>query len=158
MLYNYSHIPRDATMTAHTKAIVSLDGAEIEYRRARFEEARASCALEGIAFDEDMLADVDRLISGEMTNEEFGRYIAEKYAGRIVHTVGHRKEPQITFSASAALLKEGARFNDEIHRLPTGNLTFIPKGVYYFKTHEEANRHAQNCLVRGMALIAQERA
>lgn len=64
------------------KRPAKCDVAEIERRRRVFEQARASCALEGIAFDDDMLADVERLISGEMTNEEFGRYIAEKYAGR----------------------------------------------------------------------------
>lgn len=56
-----------------------------------------------------------------------------------MRTVGNRKKHPITFSASAALLAEGARFNDELHRLPTGNLTFIPKGITRFKTHEEAN-------------------
>lgn len=74
-----------------------------------------------------------------------------------MRTVGHRKEHPITFSASAALLAEGARFNDEIHRLPTGNTTFIRKGVYRFRTHEEANRHQDNCLVAGMARTAIER-
>lgn len=69
-------------MTAHTKAIVPLNSAEIEYRRARFEEARASCALEGIHFDDEMLADVELLINGEMTTEEFGKYIARKYANQ----------------------------------------------------------------------------
>lgn len=72
--------------------------------------------------------------------------------------VGHRKKSPITFSASAELLIEGARFNDEIHRLPTGNTTFIPKGVYRFKTHAEANRHQQDCLIAGMVQIALERA
>lgn len=71
--------------------------------------------------------------------------------------VGHRKERQISFTASAALLAEGARFNDEIHRLPTGNTTYIPKGIFRFKTHEQANRHQQDCLVEGMAQIALER-
>ncbi|HCI15022.1 MAG TPA: hypothetical protein DFK12_14050 [Gallionellaceae bacterium] len=75
-----------------------------------------------------------------------------------MRTVGHRKEHPITFSASAALLAEGARFNDEIHRLPTGNQTFIPKGVYRFKSFEEANRQDLDCLVEGMARIAMERA
>jgi len=74
-----------------------------------------------------------------------------------MRTIGHRKEHPITFSASAALLAEGARFNDEIHRLPTGNTTHIPKGLYRFKTFEEANRHQQDCLVAGMAKIALER-
>lgn len=71
--------------------------------------------------------------------------------------IGHRKEHLITFSASASLLAEGARFNDEIHRLPTGNTTHIPKGLYRFKSFEEANQHQQDCLIAGMARIAMER-
>lgn len=71
--------------------------------------------------------------------------------------IGSRKTPPITFSPSAALLAEGARFNDEIHRLPTGNRTFIPKGVYRFKNFEEANRHDLDCVVAGVAQAALER-
>lgn len=74
-----------------------------------------------------------------------------------MRVVGHRKEHPITFSASAALLEEGARFNDELHRLPTGNQTFIPKGVFRFNRHEDANRQQQDCLVTGMAQIALDR-
>jgi hypothetical protein len=74
-----------------------------------------------------------------------------------VRTVGQRKERPISLLASGALLAEGARFNDEIHRLPTGHTTFIPKGVYRFKTHEDANQHQLACLARGMAIIAWER-
>lgn len=74
-----------------------------------------------------------------------------------MRTIGHRKEHLITFSASSALLAEGARFNDEIHRLPTGNTTHIPKGLYRFKSFEESNQHQQDCLVAGMAKIALER-
>lgn len=36
-------------------------------------------------------------------------------------------------------------------------MTFIPKGVYRFKSHEEANRFDLNCLVKGMADIAMTR-
>jgi hypothetical protein len=50
-------------------------------------------------------------------------------------TVGQRKQRAISFSASGALLAEGARFNDEMHRLPTGASSFIPKGVTRFKSH-----------------------
>ncbi len=75
-----------------------------------------------------------------------------------MRTVGHRKEYPVSFSASAAALSAGARFNDEIHRLPTGNISFIPKGVFRFMTHGEANRHQLNCLVAGMAAIAQRQA
>jgi hypothetical protein len=71
-----------------------------------------------------------------------------------MRTIGYRKERPISFSASAALLAEGARFNDEIHRLPTGKSTFIPKGVFRFKSHEDANRHQMDCLVGGMAASA----
>lgn len=74
-----------------------------------------------------------------------------------MRTIGHRKERPITFSASATLLVEGAHFNDEIHLLPTGNTSFVPKGVFWFKTHEESNRHQLNCLVEGMAKTALER-
>lgn len=71
-----------------------------------------------------------------------------------MRTIGHREERPIAFSASAALLAEGARFNDEIHRLPTGATTFIPKGVFRFKTQEDANRHADACVAEGMAHAA----
>lgn len=71
--------------------------------------------------------------------------------------VGRRVERPIGLLASGELLAEGARFNDELHRLPTGDKTFIPKGVYRFKTHEEAYQHQIDCLARGMAKVALER-
>lgn len=71
-----------------------------------------------------------------------------------MRTVGRRKEPPISFSASAALLVEGARFNEEIHRLPTRHTTHIPKGLYRFKSLEKADQHLQECLVAGMVRIA----
>lgn len=74
-----------------------------------------------------------------------------------MRAVGRRKERPISYWPSGELLAEGARFNDAIHRLPTGNTTFVPKGVYRFKTHEEANRHEAACLATGMARIALER-
>ena len=75
----------------------------------------------------------------------------------MMRTVGHRKIRSLTPIGSGALLAEGARFNDEIHRLPTGDRTFIRKGVYRFKTHEDANRHDEECLAAGMAMIASKR-
>lgn len=56
-------------------------------------------------------------------------------------TVGKRSEPTITFHASADNLREGARFNEETQRIAGKNFALIPKGVYHFKTHEEANAH-----------------
>lgn len=72
-------------------------------------------------------------------------------------TVGHRKAHPITFSASASLLVEGARFNEAIHHMPTGAMSGISKGVRRFKTHEEANQHQMACLIEAMARIARER-
>ena len=74
-----------------------------------------------------------------------------------MRTIAQRKERPITYSASASLLLEGARFNDDIHRLPTGRLTYIPKGVFRFATHEAANQHQQACLIEAMAKIALSR-
>lgn len=68
--------------------------------------------------------------------------------------VGRRRQPPITYRASAQLLATGARFNEEIHRLPGGQSTFIPKGVYRFATHEQANRHLENCVAQGLAQTA----
>ena len=70
--------------------------------------------------------------------------------------VGSRREPTIKRRPSGRLLAEGARFNEVVSRLaPT---TFVPKGVYRYTSHEEANRHQQDCLVRGMGRLAAERA
>jgi hypothetical protein len=54
------------------------------------------------------------------------------------------------------LLAEGARFNEAISRL--SQTTFVPKGIYRFRSHDAANRHAEDCLVRGMGRLAATRA
>lgn len=74
-----------------------------------------------------------------------------------MRTVGHRNELPIAFSASAELLAEGARFNEALQHFSHGRTGYIPKGVYFFKTHEEANRHQLDCLAAHMARIARER-
>ena len=66
--------------------------------------------------------------------------------------VGSRREPEMVERASGLLLAEGARFNEALSRLaPT---TFIPKGIYRFRSHDDANRQQLDCLVRGMGLLA----
>ena len=65
--------------------------------------------------------------------------------------IGSRKEPKISFASSPLMLSEGARFNDEIHKIPTGKKTFFPKGVYRYKTHQEANKHWTDFLVIGVS-------
>jgi hypothetical protein len=71
--------------------------------------------------------------------------------------VGDRKERPITFHASGERLKEGAQWNDEIHRLPTGDAGLFPKGIYRYKSFEEANRHQEECLAQAMAKVFRER-
>ena len=73
-----------------------------------------------------------------------------------MHTVGHRTIRPITFWASSESLAEGARFNDAMQRL-SGDCTYIPKGVFRFKSHEEANQFDFNCLIKKMAKISKER-
>ncbi len=69
--------------------------------------------------------------------------------------VGSKRERALAKNASGALLAEGARFSETISRLsPT---TFVPKGVYRFSSHDAANRHAEDCLVRGMGRLAATR-
>ena len=70
--------------------------------------------------------------------------------------VGRRRCPQIVQQASGLLLTEGARFSEAMSTLAPS--TFVPKGVYRFKTHADANQHQQDCLVRGMGLLAARRA
>ncbi len=72
-----------------------------------------------------------------------------------MRTIGTRREPTVTAQASGILLAEGARFSETIAHLAPS--TFVPKGVYRYKTHAEANRHEQDCLVRGMGQLAAKR-
>jgi hypothetical protein len=70
--------------------------------------------------------------------------------------VGSRREQPVSSHASGVLLAEGARFNESIASLARS--TFVSKGVYRFKSHEAANQHEQDCLIRGMGQLAAERA
>ncbi len=69
--------------------------------------------------------------------------------------VGSKRGRALAANASGVLLAEGARFNEAISRL--SHTTFLPKGIYRFRTHEAANRHAEDCLVRGMGRLAAAR-
>jgi hypothetical protein len=72
--------------------------------------------------------------------------------------IGNKKIRTITFDASDELFAQGIKFNEEMKRMPTGNVGFIKKGVYRFRTHQEANRHQDDALAEMMARIAIERA
>lgn len=75
-----------------------------------------------------------------------------------MRTLGSRIEPPITFQPSADALLRGARFNDDIHRLPTGRSTCIPKGLYRFKSFAESNRFDLDAVASAVAQAARERA
>jgi len=71
-----------------------------------------------------------------------------------MRTVGHRKEPPITFHASAKALDKGVLFNDEIHRSFSTQSNGVKRGVYHFKSHQAANEHQVECIAEKMARLA----
>ncbi|MBX3306134.1 MAG: hypothetical protein KF751_08760 [Nitrospira sp.] len=71
-------------------------------------------------------------------------------------TVGHRRERPLARQGDGTLLAEGARFSETIGHLAKS--TFIPKGVYRFRSHLEANQQQADCLAKGMGRLAAERA
>ena len=68
-----------------------------------------------------------------------------------MRVIGKRQIRPIAEKASGVLLKQGALFNDEIHQLPSGAFTYFPKGIYRYKTNNEANVHWDLCMIEGMA-------
>jgi hypothetical protein len=58
----------------------------------------------------------------------------------------------MTAKASGFLLTEGARFSESVSSL--SHLAYMPKGVYRYRSHGEANQHDQECLVRAMGALA----
>lgn len=70
-------------------------------------------------------------------------------------TVGHRHDRPIVMQGDGTLLAEGARFSEAIAHLAKS--TFIPKGVYRFQSHQDANKQQEECLVQGIGRLAVER-
>lgn len=70
-------------------------------------------------------------------------------------TVGKRRESPLAIVATGALLAEGAHFSESVAALAQS--TFVPKGVYRYKSHEDANGHHLDCLVQGMGRLAAQR-
>ena len=67
-----------------------------------------------------------------------------------MRVIGKRKQISVTETPSTEAFRSAVNFNDELHKLPTGKTIFIPKGVYCYKSHEEANAHWLDCVVKGM--------
>lgn len=69
--------------------------------------------------------------------------------------VGKRKERDITFHADGNLLREGALFNTEMQKMQS---TFrFPRGVFRYKSHEEADRHMMERVVNAMVAVRKTR-
>ncbi len=67
--------------------------------------------------------------------------------------VGKRNIRRVSSNASSEAFIEGSKFNESLQSLPTGNHTFIPKGVHFFKTNQEADKQRETCLIQGMAKV-----
>jgi hypothetical protein len=71
--------------------------------------------------------------------------------------VGRRRPRVPQATPSGALLEESARILEGVERYPQFASTFIPKGVYRFRTLAEADEHRMRCLVEGMRKLARAR-
>jgi hypothetical protein len=69
--------------------------------------------------------------------------------------IGKRKERDISFHASGDLLREGALFNTEIQKLQS--IFRFPRGVFRYSTHEESDRHMNECILDSMVAIQKSR-
>ena len=68
-----------------------------------------------------------------------------------IHKVGKRREPEISFHATAENFLAGCRFNDSLRALSTDGKIHIPKGVYFFRTHQEADRQLEENVVKSIS-------
>jgi len=71
--------------------------------------------------------------------------------------VGKRKQRQITFHVDPELFHHGCLFNDNIHRLPTGNQLLMAKGVYRYHNHEAANQHWEEMIIKSICHAEQNK-
>lgn len=68
--------------------------------------------------------------------------------------VGKRVEAKLCLHASGEALKNAAAFNEAMQSaFPYGRLICCPKGVYRFKTQEEANLHQEIYVANTVAMI-----
>lgn len=68
--------------------------------------------------------------------------------------VGKRSDPVLIPMASGDALMRAASFNEMMQSvMPYGRVGCVPKGIYRYKTHEEANQHQDACLATHMAKI-----
>jgi hypothetical protein len=74
----------------------------------------------------------------------------------ITRIVGKRTTPELCRHASGEAMKKAAAFNESLQAtFPYGKMLCYHKGVYRFKTHDEANRHQDECIANTMAKISE---
>lgn len=79
-----------------------------------------------------------------------------QFSEGVVRVVGRRVEPKLCLHASGEALKNAAAFNETLQSaFPYGRLICCPKGIYRFKTHEEANRHQEIYIANTVAMITE---
>jgi len=77
-------------------------------------------------------------------------------SGEPARQVGRRVLRPASAELSLQALSEAFVLSGELGKL-SGGSTFFPKGVFRYRSHEEANRHWDECVARGMARLAVER-
>ena len=72
-----------------------------------------------------------------------------------MRVVGTRRQYDISFDASAEKLVAGARWNDAMNAtFGQPNVGVFPKGVYCYRSHDEADAARLDATVARMARIA----
>ena len=75
-----------------------------------------------------------------------------RYDAATMKRIGSRSEPLVVAQATGELLIQGARFGEAIAAM--SHARYIRKGIYRFKTHEEANRQDDESVVGAMVRLA----
>jgi hypothetical protein len=69
--------------------------------------------------------------------------------------VGRQQQYDVVFDASAEKLVEGARWNDAVNKaFGTRHPGLFPRGVYCYRSHEEADAAQADAVAACMAKIA----
>lgn len=70
--------------------------------------------------------------------------------------VGKRLEQPMTEVPSGSALASNMAFSSDIVELAGGRV-FFPKGVFRYRTQDEANAHQAACVAVGMAQLSKDR-
>lgn len=68
-----------------------------------------------------------------------------------MRSVGRRSAPELALRPSGELLRAAAAINEPLRSLLPGGRIAAPRGVYRFRTMDEANRQQEAWLAQAMA-------